>query len=180
MEKKYRQRNTELNEMISLVKELRLPNAKVGQIKNLLESLSVLGGSSDIDGLAYALGVKKISVYNPLKAAEILEFVSVDKNQIKITQIGNKFVASNDDDRKAVFREQTIEVEPFTTISKALKQTKEIEDEHVLRLAKAKIKAARKWKTSSEKEMLKVIINWGEYSGLFKHDISKRKICSGT
>lgn len=179
-ERNYRRRSIESNEVISLVKELKLPNAKVGQIKDLLEKLSLLGGSSDKDGLAYALGIKKGSIYNPLKAAEILGFVSVDKDQIKITEIGSKFVASNEDGRKSIFREQAIKIEPFTTISKALRQAKEIDDALVLRLAKAKIKAARKWKRSSEKEMLKMIINWGEYSGLFKHDKSKRKICLGT
>jgi hypothetical protein len=154
--------------------KLGLPNAKTGQIVELLEKLEFLGGVSDREGLAIALDIKPHTVYNPLKAAEILGFVSIDDNKVEFTEVGWDFLNGNTDKRKATFREQMIKVEPFTIISKALE--KELSCDVVLRLIKAKIKAARKWKPGADKEMLRMIINWGTYSELFKFDRESRKL----
>lgn len=158
-----------------MAKELEsLPNAKVGQIEDLVKKLSLLGGSSDREGLAYAVGIKKASIYNPLKAAEILGFVDVEGDQIEISETGNKFASADEKDKKSIFHEQVTSIEPFTTISRALEQAKEMDETLVLRLVKAKIKAARKWKTSTDKEMLRMIINWAEYAELFEFDVESK------
>jgi NitT/TauT family transport system ATP-binding protein len=155
-------------------KEQSLPNAKARQINELLEKLDLLGGASDKEGLSFALNVKPHSVKNPLKAAEILGFVSISDKNVNLTEIGQKFLDGNPDERKATFREQMIKIEPFATISKALE--KEISREIVLRLVKSKIKAARKWKPSTDREMLNIIINWGTYSELFEFDPKSKKL----
>ena len=151
-----------------------MPNAKTRQIIELLEKLDLLGGTSDKEGLAITLNVKPRSVENPLKAAEILGFVSVSENDVNLTEVGQKFLDGNPDERKATFRQQMIKIEPFTTISKALE--KEISREVVLRLVKAKIEATRKWKPSTDREMLRMIINWGTYSKLFEFDPKSQKL----
>lgn len=157
-------------------REQSLPNAKVGQIIELLEKLELLGGASDMEGLAYALNVKRDTTYNPLKATEILGFVSVSKNEAKLTEVGQKFLDGNQGERKVIFREQMLRIEPFTTISKALEKQSEFPREVILRLVKAKIRAARKWKPSTGKEMLRMIINWGTYSELFRFDQRSKKL----
>lgn len=155
-------------------KERSLPNAKVGQIVELLEKLELLGGRSDKEGLAFALDVKQVTVENPLKAAEILGFVSVSKNEVKLTEVGQKFLGGNPDERKVTFREQMLKIEPFVTISNAIE--KKLSREVILRLVKAKIRAARKWKPSTDREMLRMIINWGTYSELFEFDSKSKKL----
>jgi hypothetical protein len=155
-----------------------LPNAKVGQIVELLKKLELLGGCSDKEGLAFALDVKPNTVENPLKAAEILGFVSVSKSEVKLTEVGQKFLDGDPNQRKATFREQMLKIEPFSTISKALEKQNELPREVILRLVKAKIRAARKWKPSTDKEMLRMIINWGTYSELFKFDTKSKKLLS--
>lgn len=157
-------------------KNRSLPNAKTGQISNLLEKLELLGGRSDKEGLAVALDVKTHTIKNTLKAAEMLGCISIDENEIKLTEVGRRFVDSNENERKVIFREQMLKIEPFITISRALQKQKELESGLILRLVKAKIKAARKWKPSTEKEMLRMIINWGKYSQLFSFDTKSRKL----
>lgn len=158
--------------------EKSLPNAKVGQITELLKKLELLGGNSDKEGLSYALNVKVNTLYNPMKASELLGFISINKNDVKLTKIGQKFLTISSEDQKRIFKEQTLKIEPFITISKALEKQDVIEPEFVLRLVKAKIKAARKWKPSTEREMLRMIVNWGTYSEIFKHDSKSGKILS--
>lgn len=155
-------------------KQQSLPNAKVGQIIELLGKLELLGGASDKEGLAFALDIKLHTVENPIKAAEMLKFVSVSENEVSLTEVGQKFLGGNPDERKVTFREQMTKIEPFTTISKALE--KEISREVILRLVKAKIKAARRWKPSTDKEMLRMILNWGTYSELFELDPKSKKL----
>lgn len=157
-------------------KKYSLPNAKVGQIVELLEKLGLLGGASDREGLAFALNVKRRTVSNPLKASEILGFVSVSEKNVKLTELGQKFLDGNQDERKVIFRKQALKIEPFPTILKAFEKQSELPREVILRLVKAKIKAARKWKPSTDKEMSKMIINWGTYSELFQFDARSQKL----
>jgi NitT/TauT family transport system ATP-binding protein len=153
-----------------------LPNAKVGQIIELVQKLSVLGGSTDKHGLAYALGIKANSLSNPLKASELLGFVTIDGDNITLTEVGKNFEESNEDDRKEVFGKQLSKVEPFSTVIRALQKEQEIDDTSLLRLVKAKISSARKWKESTNKEMLRMILNWGEFGKLFSYDNKTKKV----
>jgi len=147
-----------------------LPNAKVGQIVELIGNLSILGGSADKEGLAYALGITTNSLSNPLNAAELLGFVAVDGINITLTETGKKFEEGSEDNRRTIFGKQVSQVEPFGTIFRALQKEKETDVNSLLRLVKAKIESARKWKESTSKEMIKMIMNWGEFGKLFRYD----------
>jgi len=153
-----------------------LPNAKVGQIIELVQKLSVLGGSADKDGLAYALGITANSLANPLKASELLAFVTVDADRITLTQVGKKLEESNEEDKKGIFGKQLSQIEPFSTIARALQREKEIDVDSLLRLVKAKVESARKWKESTSKEMLRMILNWGEFGKLFAYESKTSKV----
>jgi hypothetical protein len=106
----------------------------------------------------------------------MLGFLCIDKNEVKLSEIGQNFLDSGREDRKAIFREQMLKIAPFITISKALQKQGNLTRELILRLVKAKIETARKWKHSTEREMLRMIINWGTYSQLFKVDSKSKNL----
>ncbi|NIQ05720.1 MAG: hypothetical protein GWO20_08340 [Candidatus Korarchaeota archaeon] len=146
-----------------------LPNAKVGQIIRLVETLDVLGGISDMEGLAIALEIKRSSLHNPLNAAELIGIVITNEN-VKLTEKGLEFLGSEKKSRKDIFYKLLIEIEPFTTLHRALEKKKNIEKATAINLVKSKVEAARSWKESTTEEMWGVIVNWAEYADLFKLD----------
>jgi NitT/TauT family transport system ATP-binding protein len=153
-----------------------LPNAKIGQIVDLVEKMSVLGEASDREGLAYALGIETKSLSNPLRACELLGLLTLDGDNITLSQVGKEFEHSDEEQRKKLFGIQLSKSEPFSTIVRALKKETEMESSSVLKLVKAKIVPARKWKESTDKEMMRMIVNWAEYGKILSYDSKSRKV----
>ncbi len=142
-----------------------IPNAKVGQIVELMEKLAILGGHCDREGLAYALGVKENTVYTPIRAASILGFVTIDSG-IKVTDVGNSFIQADEPERCRIFGSQLVKIEPFATIVRALEHTS-LSEAEIVNYIKAKTPAARKWKDSTTKELFKTIRGWCIYGDIF-------------
>ncbi|MEM3637594.1 MAG: AAA-associated domain-containing protein [Conexivisphaerales archaeon] len=147
-----------------------LSYAKVGQIIELVEKMSVLGGAADKEGLAYALGVTIHSLANPFKAAELLNFVTVLEDHIALTKEGRQSAQGNNAQRKQIFGKQISDLEPFSTILRALGKEPEMTGPSLLKLVKTKVPAARKWKQGTDREMLRTIINWAEFGNLLGRD----------
>ena len=118
--------------------EPSLPNAKVGQVSELLVKLGILGGMSDREGLAYALGINKNSLGHPLKAAELLNFVSTEEGNVRITEPGEKFAQGDEDSKRKLFLEQLKLVEPFATMVRAHQSRDVLDVREALNLVKAK------------------------------------------
>lgn len=143
-----------------------MPNAKIGQVVELVNKLSILGGQSDREGLAYALGINKNSIGHPLKAAELVGLISLTSGEVKLTDIGNQFAQGDEESKRKLFEETLSAVEPFATILRAFRDRKGLNSAEVLNFVKAKIPAARKWRPSTDKEILKMIVNWFDYVGI--------------
>ncbi|MEM3528227.1 MAG: AAA-associated domain-containing protein [Candidatus Bathyarchaeia archaeon] len=146
--------------------EISLQNAKVGQIIELISKLDILGGETDREGLAYALGINKNSLSHPLKAAEILGLVTIRERRVQLTARGKEFAQVNEDARKKIFEECLSSVEPFATILRASRNGTQLTFDEVRNLVKAKVVAARKWKASTGDEMMRVISNWFDFIGI--------------
>jgi len=159
-------------------KEQSLPNAKVGQITHLIETLDILGGQSDIEGLAIALKIAKGSIHNTLNATLLLNLTSTNESKVKLTQNGRDFSASDVSERRKIFKKALIEVEPFATLNRAFGRRQRIEKDTVIGLVKSKIEAARSWKESTMEEMFRVVVNWAKYAELFTYDKESNAICA--
>ena len=146
-----------------------IPNTKIGQIIKMIESLHVLGGESDRSGIAFAMGVKEGSAYAPISGGVTLGLVETVDKTVKVTKLGLEFLDSDDEQRRKLLGQFLSEHEPFSTILRALNQGP-LSKEEFMRYLKAKMPAARTWKESTEKEMLKVVSNWCEYGNLIKYD----------
>lgn len=145
--------------------KMSLPNAKVGQIVELVNKLSILGEISDREGLGYALGIEKKSVSHPLRAAILIGLIEEKESQVRLTEIGKEFSKGDEETKRQVFKKQLHAIEPFATIAIALQDRNDMEPTEILNLVKAKVPNARKWKPSTDKEMLKMIVNWFDFVG---------------
>lgn len=160
-------------------KELEsIPNAKIGQIKDLLEAMGILRGKGDRTGIAYALGVQEGSVSNPIRAAQVISLVEVNDSEVGLTDRGREFLEGNEGDRSRIVKEQLTGIEPFATVVRAISE-RALTEEEIMNYVKAKMVKARDWQESTEKEMFRVIRGWLEYSGLLHWNDEKQAYTGG-
>jgi NitT/TauT family transport system ATP-binding protein len=151
-----------------------IPNAKVGQIIELIEKIEILGGSSDKSGLSFALHVKDGTVSTPILAASRLGLVVVEGENVALTETGRTFLDSDPVHRTQVFGEQLLRMEPFQTIARAAARGP-LTDDDIVNLVKARFRSARKWKESTVNEMLRTIKNWCVYGEILTYDTESKR-----
>jgi hypothetical protein len=107
---------------------------------------------------------------NPLRAAELFDFITIDGDRIKLTEVGREFDRRKGEERRALFGKELLRIEPFDTIASALEKRTEMDVPSVLKLVRAKLVEARKWNEKLGDEMLKLMIDWGAYGKLLTFD----------
>jgi hypothetical protein len=146
------------------------PNVKVEEITEVVNRMVLLGGASDKKALAYAIGMEPKKLTNPLRAAELFDFVTMEGDRIKLTEVGHEFDRRGHEERRALFGKELLRIEPFDTIASALEKRNEMDGPSVLKLVRAKLVEARKWNGKLGNEMLKLMIDWGAYGKLLTFD----------
>jgi hypothetical protein len=147
-----------------------IPNVKVEEIAEVVNKMVLLDGASDKKALAYAIGMEPKKLTNPLKAAELFDFVTLGGDRIKLTEVGREFDRRGGEERRALFGKELLRIEPFDTIASALEKRNEMDVPSVLKLVRAKLAEARKWNEKLGSEMLKLMIDWGAYGKLLTFD----------
>jgi len=153
-----------------------IPNVKVKEITEVVNKMVLLDGASDKKALAYAIGMEPKKFTNALRAAELFDFVTMDGDRIKLTEVGHEFDRREGEARRALFGKELLRIEPFDTIASALEKRNEMDGPSVLKLVKAKLVEARKWNEKLGNEMLKLMIDWGAYGKLLAFDSSFGKV----
>ena len=85
-----------------------LPNARVGSIVGLLETLNEQGTKIDIYKLSESLGFKLNDLMPITEAAELLGFVKIEHGDIELDDLGRKVVDGDENDKKSIFRQQML------------------------------------------------------------------------
>jgi len=147
-----------------------IPNVKVEDITEVVNKMVLLDGTSDKKALAYAIGMEPKKLTNPLTAAELFDFVTMDGDRIKLTEVGREFDRREDEGRRDLFGKELLRIEPFDAIASALEKRNEMDGPSVLKLVRAKLVEARKWNKKLGDEMLKLMIDWGAYGKLLTFD----------
>jgi hypothetical protein len=153
-----------------------IPYVKVEDITEVVNKLVLLGGASDKKALAYAIGMQPKELNNPLIAAELFDFVTIEGERIKLTEVGHGFDRRGDEERRALFGKELLRIEPFDAIASALEKSDEMYGPSVLKLVRAKHVEARKWNKKLGNEMLKLMIDWGAYGKLLTFDSVSGKV----
>ena len=86
-----------------------LPNARVGSIVGLLETLNEQGVKIDIYKLSESLGFKLNDLMPITEAAELLGFVKIESGDIELSDLGRQVVDGDENDKKSIFRQQMLD-----------------------------------------------------------------------
>lgn len=144
-----------------------LPNARVGSIVGLLETLNEQGTKIDIYKLSESLRFKLNDLMPITEAAELLGFVKIESGDIELSDLGRRVVDGDENAKKAIFRQQMIaNVLLARRIRSELENT---QDFHIGREVILEFLGSSFTPEESERQVL-AIVDWARYAELFDYN----------
>ena len=137
-----------------------IPLVSVGQILGLLSILHDSPELSNIYDISDEIGKEFGETIALVKAAEILELIDTPKDEVRFTDLGQRFVAADRAGRKAIFAEQVFKLRLFHIIIALLHEYEEVEAARVIK----DIASALPY--DSPDKIFQTMIAWGRYAGL--------------
>lgn len=146
----------------------RLPNAGISELIGLVDELaSDERESIDLPLLAEDLHLEINSLFPLTEALEILNFATVSKGDIKLTQEGKQFANATILERKKLFARQ---LEQRVPLAKHIRTTLDIRPNH-RESENYFLEELEEYFTEEEAErVLTLIIDWGRYAEIFAYD----------
>jgi NitT/TauT family transport system ATP-binding protein len=143
-----------------------LPHAGGGQIEGLLEYLDARGGREDVFRIAADTDREYGQVITTTNAAELLGLVDTPHRTVVLSGEGARYVKATPAERKAVFREKTLELLLFQRVRDAIRlsETREVDRDYVLELIALNLPSEHFEAT------FETLVNWGRFGDLFSYD----------
>jgi len=142
-----------------------LPDASVNEIIGLLEFLDAHQGEEDIFHLAIEIHKEFGHLINITKAAELLDLVDTPKQKILLTELGKRFVESDTEGRKRLWKEQLYKLTIYRRILDMLRNTPKgrlerdhVEEDIVLHLPQ-----------EDPLKMFNILTSWARFGELFAY-----------
>ena len=147
-----------------------IPLVPVGQILGLMSILNDSPELSNIYEISDEIGKEFGETIAILKAAEILELIDTPKQDVKLTDLGRKFVAADRLVRRAIFSEQVFKLRLFHIIIALLKEYEEVDADRVIKDIASALPYDNPEKT------FQTMIAWGRYAGLMDFNAKTRMV----
>lgn len=145
----------------------RMESIPVVGVNQILGLLSIVHESPELDNvydISNEIGKDFGETISIVKAAEILEFVNTPKDEVKLTELGQKFFEADRGTRTAIFAEQVRRLRLFHIILAYLETQEEVEGETVLK------DIATALPYENPEKILQTMIAWGRYAGLMDYN----------
>jgi NitT/TauT family transport system ATP-binding protein len=147
-----------------------IPCVPVGQIIGLLSIVEDSPELTNIYDISNEVGKEFGETIALVKAAEILELVDTPKNDVHLTELGRRFLASDHKGRTEIFAEQVDKLRLFHIILAYLKEQEEVDAEKVLK------DIAMALPYDNPEKVLQTMIAWGRYAGLMDYNANTKTI----
>ncbi|MCS5708863.1 AAA-associated domain-containing protein [Candidatus Berkiella cookevillensis] len=146
----------------------RLPDAGVSELTGLVDALAQqTDGPVDLPLLAEQLHLEADELFQLTEALEILDFATVSKGDIALTEAGNTFADANILERKKLFAKQ---LEKHVPLAKHIRTRLELRPNN-RELEDVFLSELEAYLTNAEADrVLTVIIDWGRYAEIFAYD----------
>lgn len=146
-------------------KILPIPDATVGELLGLAETIYTYGEEVKISSLADELRMEMNDLGDVVDMGELLGVWKVKKGTISLTIFGEVLSLGNIDDKKRVLREKLRKVEPFKSVITALKKSgNKMDEANLISLLK------EKFIIEDVKRFHRLLLGWGNYTELFEYD----------
>ena len=144
-----------------------LPNARVGSIVGLLETLNEQEARIDIYKLSESLRFELNALMPITEAAELLGFVKIESGDIELADLGRKVVDGDENAKKAIFRQQMLANVLLARRIRA--ELEKAEDSRVGREVILEFLGSSFTPEESERQVL-AIVDWARYAELFDYN----------
>src|SRR5262245_31938624 len=144
-----------------------VPNARIGSIFGLLETLNDQGGKMDVYKLSQSLHFELDDLMPITEAAELLGFVNIESGDIEFAELGRRVIDGDENAKKAIFRQQILS---NVVLVKRIVTELQKQDDH--RVGREKILELLEYSFSSEESerQLNTVVDWARYAELFDYD----------
>jgi NitT/TauT family transport system ATP-binding protein len=144
-----------------------LPDARIGSIVGLLETLNEQGTKIDIYKLSQSLQFELDELMPIIEAAELLAFVKVESGDIELGDVGRRVIDGDENAKKAIFRNQMM-----TTVVLAKRIVQELAGEDDHRVGREKILEflGSSFVPDESERQVRTIVDWARYAELFDYD----------
>ena len=144
-----------------------LPDARIGSIVGLLETLNEQGTRIGISRLSESLRFELNDLIPITEAAELLGFVRVGNGDIELTELGRKVIDGDENAKKTIFRQQMM---ANVTLAKRIQgQLESAEDHRVGREVILEFLGSSFSPDESERQV-RTVVDWARYAELFDYD----------
>ena len=148
-----------------------LPTAGVNSVFGLLDLVRAYNGKTDVANLNIDLRVDIDELLPIIDTAEYLGLVTVQQGDIALTELGRKALNSRMTERKKIVRERLASMEPFSELTKLLKEEKELS-----RLTLGRFVNQKFGFVSDLHSAVNLLVRWGVFAGLFQYDGESGKL----
>jgi NitT/TauT family transport system ATP-binding protein len=143
-----------------------IPDAGPSEIEGLLEYLDARGGREDVFKIAAETGRGFDRLIAIVNAAELLDFVDTPKRAVVMATLGQRFVRAPLTERKAIWRDQILQLRLFRQVREALERSERhaVSSEFVLELV------AMSLPQEDFEAAFRRFVAWARYGELFTYD----------
>ena len=144
-----------------------VPNALIGSIVGLLETLNEQGTRIDIYKLSESLRFELNDLMPITEAAELLGFVKIANGDIELTDLGRKVVDGDENAKKAIFRQQML---ANVVLSKRIRAELQKADDHRVGREVILEFLGSSFPPDESERQVNTVVDWARYAELFDYD----------
>ena len=149
---------------------LPMPNATVGEVLGLIETIYAYGGKVKISFLAEELRIPFDELGDAIDMAELLNLVRVSKGVVQLTLYGEALNLGTIQNKKNILNKQLVKVEPFKSILNIIKKEGGSFEKDILKQLRL-----QKMVIEDEARFHKLMLAWGGYAEIFEYDGVKQE-----
>jgi hypothetical protein len=142
-----------------------LPEATAGEIEVLLEYLATHGGRGDVHRIASETHRDFGPLFMAAKAADLLEFVTLERGEVVLDEEGRRFIKAGPAERKAIWRQHILQLRLFRETQEMLRRADGPIDSDVVRETLILNLPGENYEKG-----LATIINWASYGNLLVYN----------
>jgi NitT/TauT family transport system ATP-binding protein len=144
-----------------------LPDARIGSIVGLLETLNDQGTKLDIYKLSESLRFELKDLIPITEASELLGFVKIESGDIELADLGRQVIDGDENCKKAIFRQQML-----ANVLLAQRVRSELEHDPDHRVGREIILEflGSSFSPEESERQARTIVDWARYAELFDYD----------
>lgn len=150
-----------------------LPRVSTILLAGLLEALSAppFFGRADLPVLAQQLGLGIDELFPVAETLQMLRLVEIEGGDIRLTEDGRRFVASDTDGRKALFRRHLL---AFVPLAGHIRRVLDERPGHRAPWSRFADELEDYMTPAAAEQTLRAVIGWSRYAELFAYDDTSR------